>query len=371
VRFGKKLEERTLPVHLEARLTEIGTLELFLKSRTTEHRWRLAFRLREVAGSERPPPEAATIVVDPTRVAAAEEALRRTFEAAEDPVTLVRRLETTLDAGRDAWPLVTIRGLWDALWTLEPRRARSPNHEARWLNLAGFLLRPGFGDPADEIRIDKLWRVLAAELRHPRAVQGRAELWNLWKRVAGGLNARQQQHLLDLVRPALTGRGKAKGPRPGPQELREMWQAIGGCERIAAPVRAELASAVAIAVAKGKATEQEAWALARLAARVPMAGPLNCVVSPRAATEIVERLLDAPWSRAEATAFAVAQIARLSGDRERDLDPGLRERVAARLLREADGERLARLVREVVPLEAREEARLLDESLPVGLRLES
>ena len=150
-----------------------------------------------------------------------------------------------------------------------------------------------------------------------------------------------------------------------------MWQAIGGCERIAAPVRAELASAVASAVVKGKATEQEAWALARLAARVPMAGPLNCVVSPRAATEIVERLLDAPWSRAEATAFAVAQIARLSGDRERDLDPGLRERVAARLLREADGERLARLVREVVPLEAREEARLLDESLPVGLRLES
>jgi hypothetical protein len=59
----------------------------------------------------------------------------------------------------------------------------------------------------------------------------------------------------------------------------------------------------------------------------------------------------------------------MTGDRERDLAPAIRERVAARLAREPDGERLARLVREVVPLEARDEARLLDESLPAGLRL--
>jgi hypothetical protein len=241
------------------------------------------------------------------------------------------------------------------------------------LNLAGFLLRPGFGDPGDEIRVDKLWRVLGAELRHPRAVQCRAEVWNLWKRVAGGLSARQQQHLLDLVRPALTGRGKPKGPKPGPQELREMWQAVGGCERLAPTVRAELAQVVAHAIARGKATDQEAWALARLAGRAPIAGPLNCVVAPRAAAEVVERLLAAQWVRPEATAFAVAQVARMTGDRELDLDPGLRERVAARLAREGEGggdaARLARLVREVVPLEAREEARLLDESLPAGLRL--
>ena len=33
------------------------------------------------------------------------------------------------------------------------------------------------------------------------------------------------------------------------------------------------------------------------------------------------------------------------------------------------GARAARIVREVTPLEAREEARLLDESLPAGLRI--
>jgi molecular chaperone DnaK (HSP70) len=371
VRFGKKVEERTLPVHVEVRLTEIGTLELFLKSRTTDHRWRLELRLRDTVAGEPSPvaEEGAAVVIAPERVAEAERALRAAFDGGDDPVTLVRRLEAALDAGRDAWPLSTIRSLWDALWTLEPRRARSPAHEARWLNLAGFLLRPGFGDAADALRIEKLWRVLGGELRHPRAVQCRAEVWNLWKRVAGGLTARQQQHLLDLVRPALTGRGKTKGPKPGPQELREMWQAIGGCERLASSVRAELALALVSPIAKGKATDQEAWALARLGARAPIAGPINCTVPPRAAAEIAEGLLATSWSRPDATAFALAQVARLTGDRERDLDPALRERVARRLESEPGGDRLARLVREVVPLEAREEARLLDESLPAGLRL--
>ena len=93
------------------------------------------------------------------------------------------------------------------------------------------------------------------------------------------------------------------------------------------------------------------------------------MVPPRPATDVVERLLDATWSRPDATAFALAQVARRTGDRERDLDAAVRERVAIRLEQEADGARLARLVREVVPLEAREEARLLDESLPAGLRL--
>src|SRR5439155_475136 len=96
------------------------------------------------------------------------------------------------------------------------------------LNFAGFLLRPGFGDAGDELRVNRLWRVLGAELRHPRAVQCHAEWWNLWKRIAGGLAARQQEHLLQQVSPALLRRGKPRGPRPGAQELRETWHAVGG-----------------------------------------------------------------------------------------------------------------------------------------------
>jgi hypothetical protein len=295
--------------------------------------------------------------------------LRGAFEAADDPVTLARRLESALDAGRDAWPLPAIRALWDALWALEAARPRSAEHEARWLNLAGFLLRPGFGDPGDDLRVNRLWRVLGGELRHPRAVQGRAEWWNLWKRIAGGLNARQQEHLLQQVAPALLRRGKPRGPRPGPQELREMWQAIGSCERLRAADRAELGSALVAAAERGRTSDQELWALARLGARAPLYGPLNAVVPPATAAGWAERLLAAAWPRPEAYAFALTQLARATGDRARDLEPALRERIAARLDAVPQGARAARLVREPLALEEKEEARLLDEALPAGLRL--
>ena len=51
LRFGRKLEERALPVQLESQLTEIGTLALWCRSRTTDHRWRLEFRLRDTVGA--------------------------------------------------------------------------------------------------------------------------------------------------------------------------------------------------------------------------------------------------------------------------------------------------------------------------------
>ncbi|MCW5889663.1 MAG: Hsp70 family protein [bacterium] len=372
LRFGKKLVERALPVQLEVLLTEIGTLEVWCRSRETDHRWRLEFRLRDVVAAEAPPPDAeggeGVLVVEPARLEEATAILRATFAGGDDPVTLMRRLEGALDAGRDAWPLAAIRALWDVLWELESARARTPEHETRWLNLAGFLLRPGFGDPGDEIRVGRLWRVLGADLRHPRAVQGRAEWWNLWKRAAGGLAARQQQHLYQQVASALLKK-KTKGPRPGPQELREMWQAIGACERLAAATRSELSEVLAANAARGRTTDQELWALARLAARVPIYGPQNTIVPRDVAATLAERLLRAEWTRPGATAFALTQIARATGDRERDLDAALRERVAARLEALPDGARNARIVREPVALEAREQARLLDEALPAGLRL--
>lgn len=369
LRFGKKLEERSLPVHLEVALTAIGTLALWLRSRTTEHRWRLEFRLRDTVGEEPAATESAALVVDPARLDAAGALLAAAFAGADDPVTLTRRLEAALDAGRDAWPLAAIRRLWDVLWPFEEHRARSADHETRWLNLAGFLLRPGFGAEGDDLRVNRLWRVLGGELRHPRAVQCRAEWWNLWKRVGGGLSAGQQHTLYQRVSPILVRHDRAKGPRPGPQEIREMWQAVGGCERLAASVRTELGEALLDPIVRGRATEPEIWALARIGARVPLHGPLNCVVPRAVAERWVTRLLAAPWVREAAIAFAVTQLARATGDRERDLPMELRLRLAERLTQTADGERAARLVREPHALEAVDAARLLDEALPAGLRL--
>ncbi len=384
LRFGKKLSERTIPVHLLAHLTEVGTLEVSCRSLSTEHRWRLQFQLRdqnapeEAAAAE----QGAEAVIADERMRAAEEALRAVFPtpggtaaggtaASGDPVALTRALEERLGMSKEAWPLAAIRKLWDVLWENQQQRALSALHEARWLNLCGFLLRPGFGAQLDELRVQQLWRLKSAGPAFPKAAQVRAEWWNLWKRIAGGLGRQQQMQLHTEVAPYLLPnlKSKAKGPKPGPQELREYWQLMGSCERLSAEMKAALGEALLPALLKGKATEAELWALGRLGARAPIYGPLNCVVARAVAAKWIEALLGITWAKPEGSVFLLVQLARCVGDRERDLDEALRQRVATRVATLPHGQRAARVVTEAVPLEAHDRARILDESLPVGLQL--
>lgn len=391
LRFGKKLAATELPVHVGASLTEIGTLDVWCRSLTTDHRWRLQFALRDAApASDDDAPAAESqveLAVSEERLAAAKDVLASVFPVAASAAgarpaasegratSLVRELEAALDAGKDAWPLAVIRPLWDALLAGAAGRGATQAHEARWLNLCGFLLRPGFGHELDEWRVQQLWKLYSQGLRFPRAVQCRVEWWGLWKRIAGGLSRAQQQELFTQTAPwllpRLKSRIKEKRSLVGPQEVREYWQLLASCERLSAEAKAELGATLLPMVVKGKATDAEIWSLGRLGARAPFNGPLNCVVARGTVESWVSALLDAAWPRAGSVAFALVQLARCTGDRERDLDEGLRQRLAARLRQQPHGERAARLVTEVIPLEGQERARILDESLPVGLQIRS
>ena len=48
---GGKAGERLVPIKLGAKLTEVGTLEIWAESKTSEHRWRLQFELRKAAAA--------------------------------------------------------------------------------------------------------------------------------------------------------------------------------------------------------------------------------------------------------------------------------------------------------------------------------
>jgi hypothetical protein len=108
----------------------------------------------------------------------------------------------------------------------------------------------------------------------------------------------------------------------------------------------------------------------RLGAREPIAGPLNCVVAPGVVAGWITRVLALPeWPHADAVAFALVQLARVVDDRERDLPPEVRDALAARLRDLPGGTRAERMLHEAVALDRAEEGRLLDESLPAGLRV--
>ncbi|MGH7965674.1 MAG: Hsp70 family protein, partial [Candidatus Binatia bacterium] len=385
LRFGKKAGMVKIPVQVSARFTEVGTLELWCEARQTNHRWRLQFQLRG-EGSTATLPAPGVVkeehVVDEALSAEAVQLMQAVFAAATlpapepvTPQTLTRRLEQVLGTNKEGWPLSVIRRLWDVLWENEKGRERGPEHEARWLNLAGFCLRPGFGHSTDEWRLQQLWKLYPRGPLHGNAVQCRAEWWNLWKRVAGGLSRQQQTVLYNDIAPwllpKLKGRIKTGRSKVGPQELREMWQVMGSCERLSAETKADLGEELVRLIEKDRASDQEVWALARLGARTLLYGPANCVVRRETATAWVERLLRSEWRKPETIAFVLVQIARYTGDRTRDLDEELRRRVAERLTPLSAGERWAKQVLEVVALEAKEQARILDESLPAGLRIRS
>jgi hypothetical protein len=93
------------------------------------------------------------------------------------------------------------------------------------------------------------------------------------------------------------------------------------------------------------------------------------VVPPQIVEQWLQRLLNQDWKQVEPAAFAAALLSRKTGDRERDLDEALRERVIERLTAAKAPPSWLAMVREVVELSEADEKRLLGDSLPVGLKL--
>lgn len=322
LRFGKA-GERLVPVKLGARLTEVGTIELWADSKASEHRWRLQFELRKGAADQAASRPAA--VISEEALQSAEALLPLVFSAdvpaseSIEPAQLPARLEQALGLGRGSWPLPAIRRLADGMLELAEGRGRSAAHELRWLSLCGFCLRPGFGYPGDDFRVEQARRVYAAGLRFANQVQNEIEWWIFWGRVAGGLNRNQQTDVFQRISPMLLPRGSKKPPRVNPSLLREMWRTAASLEHLPAGTRTQLGDELLARVAKNDFVETGLWCLARLGARKLFYGPINQVLPPATAARWVEGIIK--FSKDAKAKDAVAAIARRTGDATRDLSP--------------------------------------------------
>jgi len=314
LRFGKA-GERLVPVKLGAKLTEVGTLEIWADSKASEHRWRLQFELRKAAQEHSPGRPAA--VISDEAVAEAEALITAAFDGdTNEPAQLPARLEQALALGRNSWPLSAIRKLADRMLELAAGRKRSAAHELRWLNLCGFCLRPGFGFPGDDFRIEQVRRVYAEGLVFANQVQNEIEWWIFCGRIAGGLNKNQQTDVFQRLSPTLLPRGSKKPQRVNPSLLREMWRAAASLELLPLQTKTQLGDELLPRIAKNDFVETGLWCLARLGARKLFYGPINQVLPPATATRWVESLLKIAHAEE-----AVAALARRSGDSTRDLPP--------------------------------------------------
>jgi molecular chaperone DnaK (HSP70) len=389
MRVGRKAKAERVPVRLAARVTEVGTVELWCHSRTDDRRWRLQIQLRGPSGQLAPSApvtggDADRVVIEQSELDAAIEATRVALSPVASagelaPSRLVKELEEILNLPRDEWPPSALRALWDPLRDVAEHRLRSPRHESRWLNLAGFCLRPGMGFPLDETRIKALWPVFHSGVKHIKDVQCWAEWWILWRRVAAGLNRAHHEEiarrLVPILMPAKGGPAKKPTrPKPESHELAEMWRCAAALERLDATQKDALGNTLLRELSRPNPGGHVLWCLGRLGARVPLYGPANTVVSLETAERWTATLLGRQPSTERETIdaiFALAQLARVSGDRARDLQEATRQKALTRLSELGADETTLRPVREFRELEVAQQGQALGDTLPVGLRLVS
>ncbi len=186
--------------------------------------------------------------------------------------------------------------------------------------------------------------------------------------MAGGLDAAAQlrlsEDLLADLRPL--GGKAAKDRLPG---IEDMARLAGVLERLPATRKLELGELLLARLARKGESPQLWWAVGRLATRVPVYGSAHDVVPAATAAAWLERVLTLDWKAVAPAAFAATLLARLSGDRQRDLDDTTRARVIQRLRAAKAPAGWLRMVEEVVELDEVDAGRVFGEALPPGLRL--
>jgi len=179
---GARSKKTTVPVHLRATLTELGTLELWCVSNDGEDRWRLEFELRGATAHA-----AATVTESmPARFDEVRAVVERVFgnqplpAGSKEVKQLSRTLEKTIGP-RDGWRLPLLRELWSDLYAGANRRRRSADHERVFFQLAGYSLRPGFGYPLDEWRCGQMFLLFKDSVKFHAEQPIWSEFWVMWR----------------------------------------------------------------------------------------------------------------------------------------------------------------------------------------------
>lgn len=379
---------KEIPVQLAATLSEVGTLEIHCiaadgdgQGQGERQRWQLEFQLRGAGADDTD--EAAEEAVLPPRAKEALAAIDRIFGAKSQQVDskevrqLGRQLEHVLGS-RDHWALPLLRHLFDALLARAKGRRRSAEHERAWLNLAGFCLRPGFGDALDGWRIEQLWALFDAGVQYHKDSQACSEWWTLWRRVAGGLPVDAQLRLLDDFAFNLQADEQERGKRPvtlvnGSEE--DMLRLGASLERIPSAYKAEIGQWLLdrlLSASGPKADVMQGrylWALSRVGVRQPFHGSAHDVAPVATVEQWLAAILELDWKKLEPAGFAAAHLARMTGDRTRDINPALRGQVLAKLDASRAPDAWSAMVAEVVELDHAVEKRMLGDALPPGLKL--
>lgn len=386
LRTERRNRTGTLPVTLHAHLSEIGTIDLWCEADESDQRWRLQFDVRSTTQTDLQAHYSDAEeegFIDERTWQSCQSVIADVFGevGTEKPSGLVKRISAALGCGKYEWPTSLLRRIWEALLEMKEGRRRSASHEAHWLNLLGFALRPGYGLALDDWRVAETWRHVNNKLVHAGASKSEALI--LWRRVAGGLSSGQQTAIAEPMIASLRAthsiliQGKQSRGEPvfAMHESEEAWRLLGSLELLEVSIKAQIGNMLIDLFGKrrfGKVRGAMLWCLGRLGQRQPLYGPLNCVLSPADATRWCLAVTEFDQDEAAlrpALQMAAMQLARKTDDRYRDLDDAAREKVLDWLVRSDASSRHVELVTTAGNLEMEEQAGVFGEALPKGFRI--
>ncbi len=374
-----KEEPSEVPVTLRAALTEIGTLEMSCieaEGGANARRWKMEQQLRGVG--EKAAYAQKVSQLHP-RFAEATDRIKRIYGKSKGQGEVkpgeVKRVRADLEkilGSRENWDTPLLRELFGALLAGMKRRRRSADHERVWFHMVGYTLRPGFGYPLDEWRVKQLGPALEQDLQFVPEAQNWSEYWTMWRRIAGGLDEKRQQKLMEMISfylqpPSKKPRKKPKGPKMLGHA--DMVRLAGALERVDPERKAQVGGWLVERLDKHDENPQSWWAVGRIGARVPLYGSAHQVVPAHVASQWLQTALTFDFKDAPEAAFAATLLARMSGDRQRDLDESQRAQVAARLEAAGASPSWRTMVMEVVHLDEADERRIFGDAMPPGLRL--
>ncbi|EGU53095.1 DnaK-like protein [Vibrio nigripulchritudo ATCC 27043] len=367
-------QKERVEVQLACQLTEVGTLKMECVSTEDESkRWELEFEVRNQQAEEQ---EEAKL--NP-RLNECKELITRIYSAnkksadSKEIKTLPKDLEKKLGK-REEWDFPTLRQLFDAFSQGRKRRRRSEQHEKNWLRLAGFTLRPGFGDATDSWRVEQIWSLYQQGIQFKNH-QGWTDWWVFWRRVAGGLNQEQQETILaDIAKYLHPGAMKNPQSAKAAQDMgyESMVRLSASLENLDVEDKVLLSTwYLSKAINHTQFEQAHWWALGRLSSRTPLYGSQHNVVPREQVEQWLPKLLDLDWHKEPMIPFAVVMMCRKTGDRLFDVSDDYREQVLDKLKQSKVPESWVSLVEEVKELSQSESKRVFGDALPSGLTLVS
>jgi hypothetical protein len=385
IREKRGADAETFPIRLNARLSEIDTLELWCASVSDDQRWKLQFDVRSTTRTDLSAHQTgqaeAEGIVDAETLDTCRSILSQVFgpDATGKASGLARRIGREISLSRSDWPTSLLREMWSTLIELDNGRRKSPTHESNWINLLGFCLRPGWGYAMDDWRVETTWNLLNGHLFH-NTPENRAQIRILWRRIAGGLTSGQQTSiasaLLSSIRQTVSqmnsGRGKGGPVSLNDKDASEIWRMLGSFEQLPLSVRHEIGTVIlqfAVRPKMAPVLDAMIWALGRIGSRVPLNGSSVVTIEPATVEHWLSQLMTDRFGEVPSLPLCIMQLARRTDNRFVDVSESVRQEAVRFLKEQQAADDLIRLIEQGGETDRETQSAMFGEALPLGLRM--